>query len=311
MALHGISGRSQDHDDDELRQYSSAAAGFGDESGTAQRNAASGRRPALGGVHRQDPAACRVVRDLPLRCSRQSGARCGAGAAEPAQQASARPASRHRRRQHAGGQLGTRHQRRALPASDRGQQRRRPGDDRSARVRGPHRRFGAGQAFGHSRADGADEGGYRQRDGAAQRRSQRVAEPRSPADGQHPRIDHRRVDQQRAQQQQQDRLQRSGWDRHRHRGPGFGSDEGARRLSGRQRGYPRGAQRRHVQQRRGQLDHRRRQHGIVAARQLGAEHLRGADCRRQRCHAGPVRARYARGRDRRRLRQVLCFQHAR
>ena len=310
MALHGISGPSQDHDDYECRQHPFAAAACGDESGSAQRNAASGRRAALGGVHRQDPAARRTVRDLPVRCSRQSGAR-GAGAAEPAQQASARPASRHRRRHYAGGQLGTRHQGRALCASDRGQQRRRSGDDRSARVRAPHRRFGAGQACGHSRADGADEGGYRQRDGAAQGRGQRVAEPPSPADGQHPRIDHRRVDQQRAQQQQQDRLQRRGWQRHRHRGPGFGSDEGARGLSGRQRGHPRGAQRRHVQHRRGQLDDRGRQHGIVDARQLGAEHLRGADCRRQRCDAGPVRPWYARGRDRRRLRQVLCFQHAR
>src|ERR1700675_3101535 len=56
---------SQDHDDYELRQYPSAAAGFGDESGTAKRNAATGRRAPLGGPDREVPAARRPVRDLP------------------------------------------------------------------------------------------------------------------------------------------------------------------------------------------------------------------------------------------------------
>src|SRR2546430_5197339 len=63
MALHGITGPGQDHDHYRLTQYSSAAASFRDESGTAKRNAATGRRAALVGVHRQDPAACRTVRD--------------------------------------------------------------------------------------------------------------------------------------------------------------------------------------------------------------------------------------------------------
>src|SRR5450631_3571779 len=73
-ALHGITERGQDHEDYELRQYSSAAAGFDDESGTAQPNAATGRRAALGVADRQVPAARRPVRYLPAWRSRQSGA---------------------------------------------------------------------------------------------------------------------------------------------------------------------------------------------------------------------------------------------
>src|SRR5947207_8517341 len=91
MALHRITGRRQDHDNYKLTQYSSAAAGFRDESGTAKRNAATGGRAALGGADRQVPAAHRTVRDRRAPGSRQSAAGWPRGASERTGAANSQP----------------------------------------------------------------------------------------------------------------------------------------------------------------------------------------------------------------------------
>ena len=270
-------------------------------------------------LHRPDRAPPPAPSDRgggDLRCHAAFGLRVDSRARRAwrrpeAQQGRTRPRRRGRADRRTQGPVGTRRERRTPCPGHRRDQFHRSADDRPALVRAEPRRLGACRAPGGACNDGADQGEPGQGPVGAQRRGRRLAEPRHTAHRQHARIHHRRADEQRAQRQHQDRLQRLRRQRHRHCRARFRGHEGARRLPERQRRDPRQAQRQHAEQHRGQLGHRCQQHGFAAARQHGAQHLRGRD----RCgfggDTGRLRPRHPCRIGGGRLRQVLRRGHAR